>query len=104
MVVFKTQATIQVASVYRETPGDFGPSVVGDLPNIGHVQAGQVLVHLQDIDRKSMVSGGCQLGSKRIKRVTVAASGWRFSACKGHKGTEALPPRLLRGLLRQHRV
>ena len=46
MFVFKTQATIQVASVYRETPDDFGPAFVGDVFVIGHVQAGQVLVDL----------------------------------------------------------
>ena len=41
----------------RESLGNFGPAFVSDLYILGHVQAGQVLVNLQEIDRKSMVSG-----------------------------------------------
>ena len=50
--MFKTQATIQVASVYRETPGNFGPAVVGDLLVEGQIEAGERLVDLQTSERK----------------------------------------------------
>ena len=43
----------------RESLGKFDPAFVSDLFVLGHVQAGQVLVNLQEINRKSMVSGGC---------------------------------------------
>ena len=45
------------ADADRESLGNFGPAFVSDLIVLGHVQDGQVRVHLQDIDRKSMVSG-----------------------------------------------
>ena len=49
----------QNADTNRESLGKFGPAFVSDLVVPGHVQAGQVLVHLQDIDRKGTVTGGC---------------------------------------------
>ena len=56
MFVLKTQATTQVASkgksVYRKTPGDFGPAFIRDLLVGGHVETGQGLVDLQTSKRK----------------------------------------------------
>ena len=43
---------------HRESLGNFSPAFVSDLPVPGHTQAGQVLVHLKEIDRKGVVSGG----------------------------------------------
>ena len=40
----------QSADTDRESLGKFDPAFVSDLIILGHVQAGQVLVHLQDID------------------------------------------------------
>ena len=54
--------------MYRETPGDFGPAFVSDLRVAARVQAGQVLVHLQEVDRKSMVSGAANRGQNIFKR------------------------------------
>ena len=42
---------------YRESLGKFGPALVRDLFVVRHIQAGQGLVDLQEIDRKDMVSG-----------------------------------------------
>jgi hypothetical protein len=42
----------------RESLGKFGPAFVSDLLVASHIQAGQGSVHLQEVDRKSMVSGG----------------------------------------------
>ena len=38
------------ADTDRESLGNFGPAFVSDLPVVCHIQTGQVLVHLQDID------------------------------------------------------
>ena len=43
---------------HRESLGNFGPAFVSDPPVVSHIQAGQVLVHLKEIDRKGVVSGG----------------------------------------------
>ena len=47
------------ADTDRESLGKFGPAFVSDLLVVGHIEAGQARVHLQGIDRKSMVSGYC---------------------------------------------
>ena len=47
------------ADTDRESLGKFGPAFVCDLWVVSHIQAGQVLVHLKEIDRKGVVSGGC---------------------------------------------
>ena len=46
------------ADADRKSLGKFGPAFVSDLIVFGHIEASQVLVDLQEIDRKSMVSGG----------------------------------------------
>ena len=56
---FKSPWVKRSADADRESLGKFGPAIVSDLYILGHVQAGQVLVDLQEIDRKRMVSGGC---------------------------------------------
>ena len=45
------------ADTDRESLGKLGPAFVSDLLVPGHVQACQARVHLQEVDRKSMVSG-----------------------------------------------
>jgi len=47
---FRSRRVKQSADTDRESLGNFGPAFVSDLFVAGHVQAGQVLVHLQDID------------------------------------------------------
>ena len=42
---------------YRESLGKFGPAFVRDLFVVVHIQAGQGLVDLQEIDREDTVSG-----------------------------------------------
>ena len=54
---FRSRWVKRSADTDRESLGNFGPTFVSDLSVAGHVQAGQVLVHLQDINRKGMVSG-----------------------------------------------
>ena len=55
----------------REPLGKFGPAFDSDLSVPGHVQAGQVLVHLQEVDQKGMVSGGANWGQNACRyRVT----------------------------------
>ena len=55
---FRSHWVNRSADTDREPLGEFGPAHVSDLLVEGHVQAGQVRVDLQDIDRKRMVSGG----------------------------------------------
>ncbi len=45
------------ADTDRKSLGEFGPAFVSDVLVVGHVQAGQARVHLQDIDRKYVVRG-----------------------------------------------
>ena len=47
---FRSHKVKRSADADRESLGNFGPAFVSDLFVAGHVQAGQVLVHLQDID------------------------------------------------------
>ena len=47
---FRSRWVKQSADTDRESLGNFGPAFVSDLLVEGHVQAGQVLVHLQGID------------------------------------------------------
>ena len=55
---FRSHWVKRSADSDRESLGKFDPAFVSDLIVVGHVQAGQVLVDLQEVDRKSMVSGG----------------------------------------------
>ena len=55
---FRSHKVKRSADADRKSLGNFGPAFVSDLYILGHVQAGQVLVDLQEIDRKRMVSGG----------------------------------------------
>ena len=56
---FRSHWVKRSAHTDRESFGKFGPAFVSDIPVLGHVQAGQARVHLQEVDRKRMVSGGC---------------------------------------------
>ena len=88
----------QSADTDRKSLGKFGPAFVSDPIVFGHIEASQVLVDLQEIDRKSMVSGlltGVKTHPKYEQ--AVAACGWPFSGYRGSGCAEALPPRLLRG-------
>ena len=59
---FKSHWVKRSADTDRESLGKFGPAFVSDLRVPGHVQAGQVLVHLQEVDRKDTVRGGLLTG------------------------------------------
>jgi len=54
---FRSHWVENSADTDREPLGNFGPAFVSDLLVPRHVQAGQVLVHLQEVDRKDTVSG-----------------------------------------------
>ena len=54
---FRIRWVKRSADTDRESHGKFGPAFVSDLLVVGHIEAGQARVHLQRIDRKSMVSG-----------------------------------------------
>lgn len=56
---FKSHWVKRSAETDRESFGKLGPAFVRDLSVLGHAQAGQARVHLQGIDLKDMVSGGC---------------------------------------------
>ena len=58
---FRSHWVNRSADTDRESLGKFGPAFDSDLSVPGHVQAGQVLVHLQEVDQKGMVSGGAKL-------------------------------------------
>ena len=64
---FKSHWVKRSADTDRESLGDFDPAFVSDLLVEGHVQAGQVRVDLQDIDRKRMVSGGANSAQNASK-------------------------------------
>ena len=44
--------------MYRETLSNFGPALVGDAIVLGHIEAGNRLVDLQETGRKETVRGG----------------------------------------------
>ena len=54
---FRSPWVKRSADADRESLGEFGPAFVSDLLVLGHVQAGQARVHLQEVDRKGLVSG-----------------------------------------------
>ena len=54
---FKSFWMKQSADTDRESLGNFGPAFASDPPVVSHIQAGQVLVHLQEINRKRKKHG-----------------------------------------------
>ena len=54
---FRSHRVKQSADTDRESLGKSDPAFVSDLFVAAHVQAGQVLIHLQEVDQKGMVSG-----------------------------------------------
>ena len=54
---FRSRWVKQSADTDRESLGKFDPAFVSDVPVRGYIQAGQARVHLQEIDRKGVVSG-----------------------------------------------
>ena len=77
------------ADTDREPLGNFGPAFVSDLPVPRHVQAGQVLVHLQEVDRKDTVSGG--LTGVKTHGTCCAGAGSLAMAGVGSLGVRILP-------------
>ena len=64
---FRSHWVKQSADTDRESLGKFGPAFAIDLLVPGHAQAGQVLVVLQEVDQKGMVSGGAKLARNSCK-------------------------------------
>ena len=65
---FKSLWVKPSADTDRESLGEFGPAFVSDIFVVGHIQAGQACVHLQDIDQKDTV-GGVLNGLKTIAQI-----------------------------------
>ena len=71
---FSSHWVKQSANTDRESLGDLGPAFVSDRIVLGHIEASQVLVDLQKIDRKSMVSGGLNDPETNAKQCTGKGS------------------------------
>ena len=61
----------------RECFGKINPAFFSDLSVAGHIQAGQARAHLQEVDRKSMVSGGVTRVKMHRKGVSIVGAHFR---------------------------
>ena len=78
------------ADADRKSLGKFGPAFVSDPIVFGHIEASQVLVDLQEIDRKSMVSGVLtRLKTHQRFLQAVEACECQFSGCKAAEKSKA---------------
>ena len=82
---FRSHWVKRSANADRKSLGKFDPAFVSDQRVVPHIQAGQVLVDLQEVDQKSMVSGGLlnwpethgkQCTGQGSLRVVVLSSVW----------------------------
>jgi len=76
---FRSRWAKRSADADRKSLGNFGPAFVSDLVVLGHVQAGQARVDLQDINRKRMVSGALTGLKIHETYANSAACGWPFT-------------------------
>ena len=64
---FKSPWVKRSADTDRESLGKLGPAFVSDLLVVAHVQVCQARVHLQEVDRKGLVSGGANSAQNASK-------------------------------------